>query len=231
MKTITLNLIMALSILSQVNASIVKPEMYQCSPLMNTKKYLSTNFETYPRRVIFECTYECNDNNKIFEVIGTSNVYITTISEDATMTACQGVIIKKVPWGYDFDKITPFYAPETGLIEIKRWAFEHVNFDPIVNQKERENLQQLKQTLQQVGYAYSLAGESGVPGSLSFKEAAHTLFQVAENLPQNPLLLDEIIQQIVMNKGIIKSPGSAEALIQSMISSSAAWRIPLHLYK
>ena len=77
------------------------------------------------------------------------------------MTACQGVVVKKTKWGFDFDKIEAFYAPDTKLKELKKWAFENINLNPETNLQERARLAQLKLELTQVSSAYITAGNSG----------------------------------------------------------------------
>jgi hypothetical protein len=207
----------------------VTPRMNECSPVMDSKTYMTTEFHSYPRTVVFECSYKCNSNGKIETVKGITRVTVSNMEDDASGTTCQGVLMKKVAWGYDFDKVQPFYAPETGILELKRWAFQNVNFDPKVNLVERDRLVLLKKDLYTISASFIVAGMNG--GAIHFNEAGLKLSKIADNLPLNTVLLDEVIQQIVVNKGKSGVVGTSESLIYSMISSAAAWKIPTHLYK
>lgn len=209
------------------NREDVAPENNYCSPLVDSKKYLSNDFSAnYPRTVSFECAYECNANGKKETIHAISTIRIFSLADDATDVVCQGVIVKKVAWGYDFDRVVPFYAYSTNLVEIKRWAFENISLDPKINNLENSNLSKLKISLMEMSDSFFIAGKSGNEGSSSFKEAAEILKRIAGELPQKTILLDEVIKEIVLNKGPGKIDGTAKSIVYAMISSSAAWRIP-----
>lgn len=76
-----------------------------------------------------------------------SKVTVTSMDDDALSIVCQGVKVKKVSWGYDFDKVEPFYAYQSNFLEIKRWAFENVNQDPSKNLQKGILLKALKADL------------------------------------------------------------------------------------
>ena len=153
------------------------------------------------------------------------------MEEDAIGTTCQGVLTKKVTWGYDYDKTVSFYAPETKILEIKRWAFQNINFNPAVNSNEKARLETLKKDLYTVASAFIMAGINGGSSRIYFKEAGIKLSEIADGLPINTKLLDEAVEQIVVNKGIKFPAGTAESLIYQTIGSSADWRVPSYLYK
>lgn len=203
----------------------VAPGPNQCSPVMDSKVYLTSDFHAYPRKVVFECSYKCNVNNKIETIKGVSSVVVSNMEQDASDTTCQGVMMKRVPWGYDFDKVVPFYAPETAIKEIKRWSFQNINFDPKVNSQELQKLTTLKDDLNKIAGSLIVAGMNS---NNHFKEAGIKLSQIAEGLPLNTKLLDETIKMIVVNKGTSAVPGTPESLIYQMINSAASWRIPSH---
>lgn len=203
----------------------VAPGLNQCSPVMDSKVYLTSDFHAYPRKVVFECSYKCNVNNKIETIKGVSSVVVSNMEQDASDTTCQGVMMKRVPWGYDFDKVVPFYAPETSIKEIKRWSFQNINFDPKVNSQELQKLTTLKDDLNKIAGSLIVAGMNS---NNHFKEAGIRLSQIAEGLPLNTKLLDETIKMIVVNKGTSAAPGTPESLIYQMINSAASWRIPSH---
>lgn len=189
-----------------------------------TKKYISNEFHTYPRNVIFKCTYLCNAEGTIDSVVAISNVTIHNFEEDAYMTACQGVEVKKTTWGYDFDKINPFYAPETRLVELKNGRFENISFNPETNAKEKARLEKLKQDLSQISSSFIVAGSTGPEQTRYFVEAGLTLAKVAEGLPMNTNVLDEVISRIGEPK--TGQANQAAALVDQFIKSAASWRVP-----
>lgn len=220
------HLILLLTLILPLSAFATRPGLNECSPLPATKKYISSDFHGYPRDVVFDCVYECNKDETIYPVNAISKVHITTIDEDALMTTCQGVVVKKTKWGYDFDKVVPFYAPDTNLVELKKWAFANIEFDPAINPLEKAKLLKLKEDLNQISSSYIIAGTSGGQATKYFAEAGTTLAEIAKGLPMNTKLLDEVLQRIIENRGESKASGTSEALIEMMLSSAASWRIP-----
>ncbi|MEA9356670.1 hypothetical protein SHI21_10660 [Bacteriovorax sp. PP10] len=218
--------ILLLTLILPLSAFATRPGLNECSPLPATKKYLSTDFHGYPRDVAFDCVYECNKDETIYPVNAISKVHINTVDEDALMTTCQGVVVKKTKWGYDFDKVVPFYAADTNLVEIKKWAFANVEFDPATNPLEKAKLLKLKEDLNQISTSYIIAGTSGGEATKYFLEAGKLLTEIAKGLPMNTKLLDEVLQKIIESKGETKAPGTSEALVEMMLSSAASWRIP-----
>ncbi len=221
------------SLISVVNASVkdVLPENNYCSPIIDSKKYISNDFSlVYPRKAHFECTYRCKANGKMSTIIAVSKVSVSSMDDDATSVVCQGVVVKKVTWGYDFDKIEPFYAYKTGLVEIKRWAFENVSQDPKVNVEEYALLKTLKTDLYQVSAALITAGINGGASAAYFNEAGQKLSKIADELPNKTTLLNEAIRQIIVNKGPGKLDGTYLPLMNQMLMTSASWKIPTHLF-
>lgn len=218
--------ILLLTLILPLSAFAVRPGPNECSPLPATKKYLSKEFHSYPRDVVFDCVYECNKDETIYSVNAISKVHINTIDEDALMTTCQGVVVKKIKWGYDFDKVVPFYAPDTNLIELKKWAFANVEFNPATNPLEKTKLLKLKEDLNKISRSYIIAGTSGGQSTKYFVEAGITLAEIAKGLPMNTKVLDEVLQRIIEHSGESKASGTSEALIEMMLSSAASWRIP-----
>jgi len=206
-------------------AVTASPGLNECLPIPATKKYISTEFHTYPRTVIFECTYQCNAEGSVHSIAAISNVTINNFEEDARMTTCQGVVVKKTNWGFDFDKIEAFYAPDTKLKELKKWAFENINFDPETNAQEKAKLTKLKQDLIQISSSFITAGSTGPESTRYFTEAGVTLAKIAEGLPMNTKKLDEVINRIVEPK--TSQTNQATDLVDLFIQSSASWRIPL----
>lgn len=222
MKIITA--LLCLTYIFSVYAETATPNQNECLPLPATKKYISKEFHTYPRTVIFECTYLCNAEDTIHSIAAISNITINNFEEDARKTTCQGVVVKKTNWGFDFDKVEAFYAPDTNLKELKKWAFENINFNPETNAQEKAKLTKLKQDLIQISSSFITAGSTGPESTRYFLEAGKTLAKIAEGLPMNTKNLDEVIKRIVEPK--TSQTNQAEDLVDLFIKSSASWRIP-----
>lgn len=200
-----------------------------CRPILDSKKYVHNDFKApYPKTIKFECTYECMANNEITNITALSTIRVNTIEDDAYSVVCQGVKVKKVAWGYDFDGIELFYGYDTQLKEIKKFAFDNISTN---NAEEIKRLTTLKATLEQVAQSYAQAGASaGGEFAKNFGEAAIQLSAIAKDLPNNSQKLNLAIKQIVINKGIIAQDAKAQSLVDRMIISAAAWRIPTHLF-
>lgn len=195
-----------------------------CTPLKDSKRYLSTDFSIkYPRLSKFECTYSCKVNGVVETVVATSSVVVNSMEEDAKNVVCQGVIVKEVPWGYDFDRLEPFYAFDSKLIELKRWAFENLSQN---NATEKIFLEKLKKDLNTVGSSFIIAGINGGSSTSYFLEAGQRLSAIAAQLPNSTILLDEVIKQIIVNKNSNRSAANSDSLVMSTLSTAASWRIP-----
>ena len=67
----------------------VLPENNYCSPMIDSKKYISTNFhQNYPKQAHFECTYRCKAGGKINTVIAISKMMISSMDDDALNVVC-----------------------------------------------------------------------------------------------------------------------------------------------
>ncbi len=218
------------SVAALANSKDVAPGENQCSPDVDSKTYLSTDFSlVYPRKAKFECKYKCRTKGKIEVVAAVSEMTVSSMDDDAKSVVCQGVEVKKVAWGYDFDRIVPFYAFSTNLKEIKRWAFQNISQNPKTNAKERELLSQLKTDIYQIAASFIMAGVNGGAATAHFKEAGEKLSAIAEKLPHDTKILDEVIAEIIVNKGQIPTHG-ADSLVHRMILSAAGWKIPSHQF-
>lgn len=218
----TLSLAALLFSLGSRAAEQVKIPENHCAPRTDSKRYVDTHFSTsYPRTVVFECTYDCRVNGRLVDVVGTKNVTVRNMQEDATDTGCQGVKVKKVSWGWDFDGVEPFYAYQTAMPELKRFAFENISQK---NATETKLLTELKSNLQQVTDAYKKVGWG------QFKDASDVMDKIIAQLPGNTTLLDKYIKQIVDKGGDVSLDGTGLSLVLVNLKSSAAWRIPSHLF-
>lgn len=200
-----------------------------CRPIIDSKKYIQNDFKApYPKTIKFECTYECMANNEVTSITALSTIRVNTIEDDAYSVVCQGVKVKKVAWGYDFDGIELFYGYDTQLKEIKKFSFDNISTN---NPEEIKRLTTLKATLEQVAQSYAQAGASaGGEYAKNFGEAAMQLTEIANDLPYNSQKLNLAIKQIVINRGVIAPDAKAQSLVDRMIISAAAWRIPIHLF-
>lgn len=193
-----------------------------CSPRIQSKRYIDSDFSTkYPRRVKFECVYECQLNEGLELVAAIKDVMIRNMEDDARLTACQGVQVKKVSWGWDFDKIVPFYAYDSDMKEMKAFAFSRVSQK---NETEKKYLANLKGTLKQVATAFKVTGVK------HFHEAGLRLDRIADELPLKTSELDRAVDEIIKLKGKLPSNTEARGLVLTNINTHAAWRIPVHLF-
>lgn len=212
----------ALLISIGAKAADVKIPENHCAPRVDSKRYVDTHFSTgYPRSVVFECTYDCRVNGRLMDIIGTKSVTVNNMQEDATDTGCQGVKVKKVSWGWEFDRIEPFYAYSTAMPEMKRFAFENINQK---NATETKLLTELKANLTVVSEAYKKVGWG------QFKDASGMLDKIIEQLPAKTTLLDKYVKQIVDHRGETPVNGTGLSLVLVNIKGQAHWRFPSHLY-
>jgi hypothetical protein len=194
-----------------------------CVPRVDSKRYIMNDFHaSYPKTVKFECTYECQANGKVELVTGPSTVSVTSMDSDARDVVCQGVKVKKVSWGYDFDGIEAFYAYTTSIKQIKAFAFANVNRN---NKYEKELLQELQMNLNKVIAAYII---TGVP---HFVEAALILDGIAKELPASTKSLDKYMDILIKQNGKVAFEANALSLVLMNVNSNAAWRVPTHLFK
>lgn len=190
---------------------------------VDSKRYLQNDFHAaYPKTVKFECTYECMANSRVELVTGPMSVQVTSMDSDAKDVVCQGVKVKKVSWGYDFDGVEPFYAYQTGIKQIKAFAFANVNRN---NKNEKQLLEDLKINLNKVIGAYVM---TKVP---YFVDAAMILDQIAKELPASTKTLDKYMDILVKQNGKIAFDATAQSMVLMNVSSNAAWRVPSHLFK
>ncbi len=214
-------LITSLLLLSSLSsyAAVEIPEN-SCLAEVGSKRYIQNDFNaSYPRKVSFDCIYACKKNGKIEKIIATSKVNVSSIEDDATQVVCQGIIVKKVSWGWDFDKVAPFYAFDTSMPELKRWAFEKL---PQNNSTEVQYLINLKSKLKEVSAAYV---NTKIP---TFLEAAKILENIGNDLPEKTKLLDRQIAALVKARGKVELSLETKDLVLTQIRVLASWRIPSH---
>lgn len=195
-----------------------------CRAIPESKVYLSDHFSLpYPKDVEFSCLYEClgTDQEISHEVRGVSKVRVRHQRDDALKVVCQGVKVKRTSWGYDFDRVDPFYAYVTRMNEIREWADVYVSKD---NPLEKEKLKNLREELIEVVQGYEQASRSGAPTADSFARASRFLGGVLEGLPEDANLLDYSIQSVRSERSLIAEDDLADTLVTQVLESLAYWR-------
>lgn len=201
-------------------------EFGQCeADIIKPKTYIQNDFQApYPKQVVFSCFYNCHGPNGIESIIGVTKVRVSNINSDARTVVCQGVKVKEVSWGYDFDGTTPFYAYNTRIESIKKWAFQYISRE---NSMELEKLAELKEVLDQVGQSFVTAGSSNITYSY-FMEAGEVLLDIARELPDSSKLLDKYLEEIIQQNGtFLGSVNTKEYLIFNNLIQQAHWRLPV----
>lgn len=195
-----------------------------CRAIPESKVYLSDHFSLpYPKDVEFTCLYECLGTNEdvSHEVLGTWKVRIRNQNDDALKVVCQGVKVKRTSWGYDFDRVVPFYAYMTKIAELRKWANGHVSKD---NPFERKNLKELKRKLHDVVRGYEQASHSGASTADSFSKASNLLDSISRGLPEDAEILDYSIDAVRSGEHLINDDHLANRLASQVLKSLAYWR-------
>ncbi len=187
-----------------------------CRPDPTSKKYLEVDFQAaYPKEISFECDYECGTKTKEVMIKGKSKVRVSSLADEAQKIVCQGVIVKKARWGYEFERIESFYSHQTDIAEIKQWARNSIQRD---HPYEQKLLGDLKKSLLSVARAYKSASQGDF---LYFGKAAKVLFDIAQELPEQSGMLDRLVFQI-KNKELKEN--SANKLVIAVLKAQAKWR-------
>lgn len=209
--------LLLITLLSALNAySSTSMDLGTCTPDYSSKKYIKNNFqENYPKDVVFKCNYSCKSKNGIDLVVGISRMTISSVSEDAKRVVCDGVKVKKVPWGWDFDGVEPFYAYDTRVDEIKKWAFANIDKN---NKYELSLLKKLKRVLTEAARGYLVVN---IKGYEYYPEAGSILLDIASGLPQDTKKLDFYINSLKQNSSML----TKEGLVAAILFSNARFRV------
>ena len=217
MKKTILILIVALK-----SSLVYSLEFSQCLPKISSKKYIENDYQSpFPRTVVFSCEYECMRESGIELVLGTSRVELRSISDEAYLTVCQGAIIKKGKWGYELDRVDPFFVYDTRIEELKDWAYS-INM-PLDTNISKQLLTKFKETLSQVVDSYFIAGNN----SDEFLYAAKALQGIEKELPEKTEALDSYIEKIENLQGDISSDFTGENLVLRYLKATVGWRVRL----
>ncbi len=211
-----MKIIFVLIMSTTVFASMLEGE---CLAKPESKRYLSNNLsEPYPKTISFHCVYECLSDTGVELIKGTSHIKSFSMQDDARKIVCQGVQVKKVPWGFEYDGVRPFFSHQTLIKEIKSWANDNVS----INAKSSAKLRaQLRENMLIVGKSYIQAGLHSKP----FQRAGEILLQMVsdESLLQEYILL--LRERLLA--GELKNELSNESLILNFLNVNARWMLSI----
>ena len=215
-----MNLKPAITFIAMLNSVAYGLEENFCIADEGSKKYLSDHFsKPYPKKVKFSCIYKCQKADGHQTIKGISEMTVNNLQEDATRVVCQGVKVKKVSYGYEFDKTLPFYAHEAQTPQVKAWANLNINHN---NSYEYSKLLSSKSELNLVARNYIQAAK---PGYEYFKKAGIVLMDIAYGLPEDTSKLDKYLHEISLGQ-ISNDMLTADSLIKTYLNSIFKYRIP-----
>ncbi len=190
-----------------------------CKPLPSSKKYTHySSQKTYPRDVSFTCEYKCQSKEGSKKILGTTHLKLRNAEDDAKRSVCQGVLVKKVSWGWEYDSETEFYAHMARSKELKAWANKNIFH---FNKQDKKLLAQKKLDINKVARSYL---EVNTPGHKYFKEAGIILMDIAYHIPENTKLLEEQID--LMRKSPAQNMDSKLGLIQNVLKTHLSFLLP-----
>ena len=192
-------------------------EVGECLADPASKRYLSNDFSTsYPKTTRFSCIYKCMSENGLVDIKGISSIKTYNISDDAKRIVCQGVRVKRVSWGYDFDNVEKFFSHATKIREVKTYA--NKNFDTF-SPASRHLVKRLKSNLSEVSLSYAMAGQN----SSEFAQASEMLNELSTSLESDFGLLKEYLNMIEDMNGEIGYELSALNLVLNYLKAEAYW--------
>ncbi|MFP5387220.1 MAG: hypothetical protein ACLGHN_14175 [Bacteriovoracia bacterium] len=143
----------------------------------------------------FYCTYECQGKEKV-EMVKSEIIERKFIPghpvEEALNPVCPHVQMKKNKWGYDAI-LDPFYAHDTQVQAVKKWASLNVERD---NPIEHQYLVNLKSESKKV--TDSILKNPGMMEGMRL--AAMDIEKMAKGLPEDTRELDKIIKKMKAKK-------------------------------
>ncbi len=195
-----------------------------CRPELHSKVYIQNDFEQgFPREVIFTCKYKCMLIDGVKDFLGTTRTSISNQRDDAYKTTCQGVRVKPVFYGYDFDGVEDFYIHDSDSREIKNWAYENIGFN---FEEEKKKLLKLKENLNQIIKGYEVAAQSGTEYAPIFAKARELLLPIYNELPNKTAELNSALDQIVDQDGVIGDINKSEQMALTALKALTKWRLP-----
>ncbi len=215
MKKILIILFFSLSVFGSDNLS-----EGECIALPSSKRYIDFDSSvTYPKTYNFTCDFECRGVDNTVSITSLHHVEVSSLDAEARDVVCYGVKVKRVSWGYDFDRVSKFFAYEAGLIEISQWARdEYISLD---HENSKYLMDKLVRDLEIILPSYKMASQSGAVGSKEFGVAVSIIESLLEDLPSNTEGLDQLMIQL---ESVDLSSHNGLNLVLRVLSSSAKWR-------
>ena len=215
---------MIITLLSLIALSVQGLELNHCEAKPETKRYIDFDFSSsFPKQAIFSFNYKCSTINGKVIVKAISTRIISNTRDEAYKLVCQGVLVKKTNWGYDFDEVMSFFIHDTDLIELKKTAFN--NDISIDAQGSEYLLSKLKMTFLDVSKSYSVAGDSNTAYSPEFKNASLELIKIVQELPYETTTIDYYLNLLLELDGDFTSRVYSEQLVLSLVKIYARWRM------
>jgi antitoxin component of RelBE/YafQ-DinJ toxin-antitoxin module len=154
----------------------------------------------------------------VSEITGLRTVEVRSLADEARLPVCLGVQVKQTSWGYDFDRVDPFFVYASGMGELKSWA--RAQKLPVDLASSKHLMEEMKDTLKQVSSSYKIAGQN----SPEFMKAALILERINEELPMNTTVIDSYIEEIVLLDRKIPFELTAKNLVLRVLLGVADWR-------
>ncbi|WP_417335992.1 hypothetical protein [Halobacteriovorax marinus] len=193
----------------------------QCEAIPSSKRYIDFPSQTnYPKMYKFTCDFRCIEGSKQYELSALHQVEVHSLTSEARDVVCYGVKVKRVSWGYDFDRVEPFFVYAAGLESLSDWAKslgvspDHSSSAPLMNK--------LVKDLEVILPSYQMAGNTGTDSSRAFAQAAQMIEKLLNQLPASTEYLDELVSLIP--KRDISSHNGLNLVLRTL-QSSAAWRV------
>lgn len=185
----------------------------QCRPDVFSKVYLPADGTPI---LSFTCTFHCLDNAGVPQVIkGVLHQVDRARSEiDGSLAVCDGarVIQKSSGSGvrfWDFDQVVPFWAPESGRPEIRK--FVKIDRVKVPEPYRTEKFQQFRRASQEVGSAYGRVPREHA----HFHRAAQVILEMAGDTAVGRAELRGSIQRL--RSGTARPSNTWEGLVDAHV--------------
>lgn len=188
----------------------------ECRAVFESKQYIDADFQApYPKTISYKCKYECRDlAGDLHEVVGYSSLRVSSLDEEGKNLVCQGVVVEKAKWGYEYRKTESFFAYNTKIKELKKWA-RNQNI-PVDTEASQALLEKSYKDLAYIYSSYNIAGQN----SDIFKEASEiisTFFSDINNI-------DHYIEKLKALNYEIPRDFSTENLVLQVVAIHFNWR-------
>ncbi|MAE59087.1 MAG: hypothetical protein CME69_09415 [Halobacteriovorax sp.] len=198
----------------------------ECVADPSSKRYMNDVFyDKYPKTFIFKCSYDCLSSDGIVKITAISSAISYNLRDDARKVVCEGVKVKEIPYGFEFDKVIPFFSHQTRTKEIKEWALKNI---PVFTDSSRKLLNHFYRQIDEVAKSYLVAGRT----SLFFKEAGEALSLIVNEKDEKVLLRQYLV---LLNKKLKMGPLghelTSENLILKSIYAHGRWMLPNYVEK